>query len=69
MNINRRSHREDALFVIALLVPAIFAGARYVESDRQVAQIAQARPQAVSVAFENHAPARLVLAEAGTRGR
>jgi hypothetical protein len=69
MNINRRSHREDALFVIALLVPAIVAGARYVETDRQIAQIAQARPQAVSVAFESHAPALLVVAQAETRRR
>jgi hypothetical protein len=68
MNINRRSHREDALFVIALLVPAIVAGARYVESDRQMAQIAQARPQAASVAFESRAPALLLVAQAQTRG-
>jgi hypothetical protein len=69
MNFNRRSHREDALFVIALLVPAVFAGARYVESDRQIAQIAQARSQAAVVAFQGHAPAPLLVAQAQTRGR
>jgi hypothetical protein len=69
MNFNRRSHREDALFVIALLVPAIFAGARYVESDRQMDQIAQARSQAAVVVFERHAPAPLVVAQTETRGR
>ena len=42
MNISRRSHREDIIFLIALLVPAIFAGARYVQSDREMTMIAQA---------------------------
>jgi len=42
--------------LIALLVPAMFAGARYVESDRQMTQIAQA--QVSSVAFENQASTR-----------
>ena len=69
MNFNRRSHREDALFVIALLVPAVFAGARYVESDRQIAQIAQARSEAAVVAFENHARVPLVVAWAQIPGR
>jgi len=69
MNINRRSHFEDALFVIALLVPAFFAGARYADSDRQMTQIAQARSQTSSVAFESHAPAPLVIALSETRDR
>jgi len=69
MNINRRSHLDDALFVIALLVPAFFAGARYVESDRQMTQIAQARSQTAVVAVERHAPAPLVIARSETRGR
>ena len=43
MKFNRRGYRDDLLFVIALLVPAIFAGARYLESDRQMTEIAQAR--------------------------
>jgi hypothetical protein len=67
MNMNRRSHREDALFVIALLVPVIFASTRYVETDRQMAQIAQAR--AASVVAESQAPKHLVLAQAEVRGR
>jgi len=66
MNMNRRSHREDALFVIALLVPVIFASTRYVESDRQIAQIAQARAAFVA---ESQAPKHLVLAQAEVRGR
>jgi hypothetical protein len=43
MNMNRQSRREDILFVIALLVPAIFAGARYHDSNRELTLIAQQR--------------------------
>jgi len=67
MNLNRRSYREDALFVIALLVPAIFATARYVQSDREMTQIAQA--QAAPVVAQSHAPAPLIVAAVQTRGR
>jgi len=69
MNLNRRSRKEDALFVIALLVPAIFAGARYIESDRQMTQIAQAQTHATSVAAESRLPASVLVAKAETRGR
>jgi hypothetical protein len=69
MNLNRRSHKEDALFVIALLVPAIFAGARYLESERQITQIAQAQTRAASVALESHKPAPVLVAKTETRGR
>lgn len=54
MNTNRRSHREDVLFVLALLVPAFFAGARYVQSDHEMALIAQAAQ--VQVAQALHTP-------------
>ena len=49
MNFSRRSHREDVLFLIALLIPAMFAGARFVESDRQMDRIArtQSAPTAI----------------------
>jgi uncharacterized membrane protein affecting hemolysin expression len=63
MNLNRRSHKEDVLFVLALLVPAIFAGARYIESDHQMTQIAQAQTRATSIAVE--APASVLVAKAG----
>lgn len=69
MNLTRRSHKEDVLFVIALLVPAIFAGARYVESDHQMTQIAQAQTRATAVAVEKHKPAHVLLAKDETRGR
>ncbi len=67
MNLNRHSYREDVLFVIALLVPAIFATARYFQSDGEMTQIAQA--QATSVAAQSHAPAQVVVAAAQARGR
>jgi hypothetical protein len=67
MNLNRRSRTEDALFVIALLVPAIFAGARYVESDRQMTQIAQAQAH-TAVARESHTPAPVLVAKADIGG-
>lgn len=63
MNLNRRSHKEDVLFVLALLVPAIFAGARYIESDHQMTQIAQAQTRATAIAVE--APAPVLIAKTG----
>jgi hypothetical protein len=69
MNLNRRSHKEDALFVIALLVPAIFATARYLESDRQMTQIAQAQTRATSVALDSHKPSPVLVAKADAGGR
>jgi hypothetical protein len=68
MNFNCRSHREDALFVIALLVPALFAGARYIESEHQMTQIAQAQQHTVQVASAKHAPAPVVLAQTQSQG-
>lgn len=64
MNFNRRSHLEDALFVITLLVPAVFATVRYIETNRQLEQIAQAQSRSVSVAVDNHAPSSEVYAQA-----
>ena len=52
MNMNRQSRCEDILFVIALLVPAIFAGARYQESNREMTLIAQ-HQAAVQVAVSH----------------
>jgi len=64
MNFNRRSHLEDVLFVITLLVPAIFASARYVETERQIVQIAQAQSHSASVAVAAPAPSNAVIAQA-----
>jgi hypothetical protein len=69
MNFNRSSHRDDLLFVIALLVPAVFAGARYIESDRQMAQIAQIQSQRSLAAVDSHAQANLRVASAQSQGR
>jgi hypothetical protein len=50
MNFNRPRHSEDLMFVIVLLLPAVFAGTRYVGFVREVAHIAQARSAATSTA-------------------
>jgi hypothetical protein len=71
MNFNRRSYGDDLLFVVALLVPAVFAGARYVESERQIVQIeqAQSQGQGALVAVDSDARAQLRVAYAERRGR
>jgi hypothetical protein len=63
MNFSRQSRLEDILFVIALMVPAFFSGARYLETDRQLEQIARAGTHATVLAAV-HAPAPIVLAQA-----
>ena len=69
MKFNRRGYRDDLLFVIALLVPAIFAGARYLESDRQMTEIAQAqvKSQSVATAGSEHGRAPVRVAETERR--
>jgi hypothetical protein len=69
MNFKLSTHRDDVLFVIALLLPAIFAGARYVQSDREVTQIVQARTQAELAADKAHSPEHLRLASAQAQRR
>jgi hypothetical protein len=64
MNFNRSGHRDNFLFVIALLLPAVVAGARYFESDRQMTQIAQAQAERQSVAAASAAALRLRVADA-----
>jgi hypothetical protein len=44
MNFTRPSQCENLLFVIVLLLPPVFAGARYIESVPQLAHMSQARP-------------------------
>jgi hypothetical protein len=63
MNFSRPNRREDILFVIALMVPAFFSVARYLETDRQLEQIAHAGTHATVLAA-THAPAPIVLAQA-----
>jgi len=61
MKFNRHSRFEDVLFVLALLVPAVLSGARYLESDREMTQIAQAAAKSTNVATQ--APANVVVAQ------
>jgi hypothetical protein len=56
MNISR-SRIEDVLFVFALMIPALIAGARFVETDRQIEQIAQAQRPAAIVVVDSVSPA------------
>jgi hypothetical protein len=60
MNFNRRSHIEDLLFVIALVVPAVVGGARYLEMDQDRMLIAKAHAPVMSVANTSPAPAHAV---------
>jgi hypothetical protein len=69
MKFNRPSHRDDLLFVIALLVPAVFAGARYLESDHQMTQIVQAQAKRESVAGIDPERTRVHVAETERQGR
>jgi len=69
MNFNRRSYHDDLLFVVALLVPAVFAGARYVESELQIVQIEQAQSQGQGALAAVDARRQLRVAYAERRGR
>jgi uncharacterized protein YfaQ (DUF2300 family) len=69
MRFNRSGHRDDLLFVIALLLPAIFAGARYFQSDREMTQIAQARAHSALVADGGRSQEHLRVAYAQSHGR
>jgi hypothetical protein len=42
-NPGRRLSVDDALFVIALAIPALAAAARYVESDREMTALVEAQ--------------------------
>jgi len=50
MNMNRQSRREDVLFVIALLVPAIFSAARLFDDKSAMDLIAAGKTPMVQVA-------------------
>jgi hypothetical protein len=50
MNMNRQSRREDVLFVIALLVPAIFSADRLFDSKREMDLIARGKAPVVQMA-------------------
>jgi hypothetical protein len=69
MTFNRSGHIDDLLFLIALLLPAVFGGARYLDSDGEMTRIAQAQQQSVLVADDSQAREYLHLAYAQSHGR
>jgi hypothetical protein len=69
MKFNGWSHKDDSLFVICLLVPTVFATARYFESDRQMDQIARAQAKTQQIARDAQARPPLRLAYAQSHGR
>ncbi|HEY4038788.1 MAG TPA: hypothetical protein VGM15_08200 [Burkholderiaceae bacterium] len=52
MNFKRPRHREDVLFVIALVIPAVLSAARYFQTERQMTQIARAQSASAQVALD-----------------
>lgn len=59
MNMNRKTSRDDILFVIALLVTTVVAGARYVQLTQQTAEmLAQQKAAAVQMARAHDASRR-----------
>jgi len=50
MNFKRASHREDVLFTIALVIPAVLSAARYLENEQQMTQIVRAQAATAQVA-------------------
>jgi hypothetical protein len=61
---NRRSRFDDVLFAIAVLVPVVFATARFVDSERQADVVAQAQQRGGAVAVAaREMEALLVLAD------
>ena len=69
MKFNQEGHWDDVWFVILLLLPTVFVGARYLESGREMDRIAQARPQAMVAVGANYKPENLHLALAQSHGR
>jgi hypothetical protein len=52
---NRRLFIDDALFVMALAIPALVAASRYIESDREMTALT--KPQEIrSIAIAKAAP-------------
>jgi hypothetical protein len=69
MNFNRPGHGDNLLFVVLLLLPSVYVGARYFESERHKDQIAQLQAQRRSVAAGQPAQAELRIADARSNGR
>jgi len=69
MNIKRPGRKDTAWFVIALLLPAAFAGADYLESDREMTQIAQAQARRAAVAENGRMAPAVSVASTDRQGR
>ena len=63
---DRRTRFDDKLFLVLLIVPALFAGARYLESKSEMNQIAlQNSKQPVVMVAKASTPAPLTDKAAG----
>jgi hypothetical protein len=62
---DRRTSFDDKLFIALLIVPAIFAGARYLESKSQMDQIALQNKQPVVMVAKAAATAPATNTAAG----
>ena len=62
MDFNRSGHRDDLMFVVAVVLPMLAAGARYLQSDQEITQIAQAQEHRAGLADAAHRQQRQVLA-------
>lgn len=56
MNFHQHGGRDNAWFVIALLIPALFFSVRFVDSERQLDRIASAAHQAAPVVIAQARP-------------
>jgi len=54
MNFRRTRHREDVLFVIALVIPTVLSAVRYFQTERQMMQIVRAQAGITQVAQAAH---------------
>lgn len=69
MNFRNHGYTDDWLFVIALLLPVVFAGTRYFEARHEMVQIAQARSHGAPTAEDSRARTDIHLAYAQSHGR
>jgi len=69
MKFSHSYHQDDVLFVIALLLPAVFAGFRYAESDREMDQLARAHAPVTMATSVDKKVENVHLAYAQSHGR
>jgi hypothetical protein len=69
MNFTHSGHKDSLWFVVALVVPAIVGGARFVQTEREMDRIAQAQVERAMVGHSGQMQPALRLASADRRGR